>query len=718
MNTKKILLFLTLTISLILFSACDLEINEKENDVESILYNKIKIENQTNITEDIELMPKVTHEGIDYNVVWFSNNETVVSRQGKVTRESEHKFVELSAKVEDFEKIKKFELVVIRQMTELETAKRAFNLNEINPEVTTNIQLPTSYTHNEKQYSVTYTSSHEAITNTGEFTAPVNDEIVEITATASNGSNTFTKTFKFIAKANKLYTNYISDLIFSTYIEGSSYNKAFQIYNGTGQTILLDNYKIVFLVNKTTEETMKLSQKIEHNESISFIYDDSRNVIVDSKNRNMMFNIPINGDDVIELYKIDNNEEKLVDTIGSLDYVTENTEPLKDITITRKTNILIPNPEFNIDEWDTHIKDTNTLTSTSFDVSAQADTDKVKPTIISNKGKSTNIYQGFNNIDFKTYFNVTDNVDENINTTNAIIQFDKDLDKYLLEEYTLTYFVSDSAGNYSAYTIKINVIAEGKIPLSDAAIAYYKSLQNGLTGEALKNALNDLISNHITFPYTSNTTDTWDILRDVDEDPNNPNNIIGIYSGLSLPKGCQDTVTPPDYCNGVEWNREHVWSKSRGDFGEEPPAGTDIHHLFAEERTMNSTKNNRFFTDCNTDDEVDIVDRGYGNYTCNEWHFEPRDDVKGDVARIIFYMAVRYEGENGELDLEIFNDGSYETDKGSKLPYYGDLEVLLAWHLADPVSEQEVKRNEKVYGYQKNRNPFIDYPEFVELVFG
>ncbi len=726
MNIKKIILVILIVFISMNFLGCTLgesteknktdEKNEARENLENILYNKIKIDNQNNVEEDIELIYNIEYENKKYNVNWTSNNEHVVNANGEVNRQDEHKFVELSAKIEGFDRNKKFDLIVIKNLTLLEESKRNFNLNDINLEIYNDIELPNTYNFNNKVYNVSYTSDKMSISNTGNFTAPNQDEIVTITATVNMETHTFSKNFKFVAKANKVYTNYISDLIFSSYIEGSNYNKAFQIYNGTGQVIVLNNYKIKFLHNMENDYYINLSGKINHNESISFIYNNESNNIIDSINRNIKFDVNTNGDDIIELYKNTSNEEILIDAIGSKNYLSKNINGLKDITLNRKSDISNPNANFDILEWDPYEKDTNNLESMIFNVFSDGDVDKISPNISLVNNKTTNVYQGFEEIDFASYFNIKDNFDETVDFSSAVMSLDKQLDKYLLDTYQISYFISDNAGNFSAYKLKINIVSEGKIPLSDAAIKYYENIGD-LTGVDLKKALNGLISNHNTFPYTIDDIDTWDILKDVDEDPNNPNNILGIYSNLSIPKGCQDTVNPPDYCNGIEWNREHVWSKSRGDFGEMPPAGTDIHHLFAEEKIMNSIKNNRFFTSCNEENDYNVVDREYGNYTCNEWHFEPRDEIKGDVARIIFYMAVRYEGENGEVDLEIFNNNDYDTSKSSKNPYYGDLNVLLMWHLLDPVSEREVVRNEKVFGYQGNRNPFIDYPEFVEKIF-
>ena len=90
------------------------------------------------------------------------------------------------------------------------------------------------------------------------------------------------------------------------------------------------------------------------------------------------------------------------------------------------------------------------------------------------------------------------------------------------------------------------------------------------------------------------------------------------------------------------------------------------------------------------------------------------NEVKGDVARMIFYMAVAY--DDAELDLEVVNDP--DEDKDLKLPVYGDIDDLLRWHLEDPVSEKEIMRNQVIYTYQGNRNPFIDKPELVSMIWG
>ncbi|MCF7926346.1 MAG: endonuclease [Candidatus Izimaplasma sp.] len=314
----------------------------------------------------------------------------------------------------------------------------------------------------------------------------------------------------------------------------------------------------------------------------------------------------------------------------------------------------------------------------------------------------------------------TDNLDD-----TCTVKIDGDVNTSSLGTYLIVFRATDSLGNEIEITFTVEVIEfiDPSVYIPDG---YYLNIE-GLTGEDLKSALNDIITSHIEYPYTDDETDVWDILRAADEDPENPDNVLLFYTGVSWPKACQDTITPPDYCEAemygelrtIEWNREHIWSKSRGGFTNDSDLGayTDTHHLVAAERRMNSIKNNRLFEDCHDGDDTNIEDRGYGNYTCNDWEFEPRDEVKGDVARMLFYMAVRYEGETGDLvDLELADDPDASRD--SFLPLYGDIDDLLRWHLEDPVREEEILRNEVIFSYQGNRNPFIDMPELAELIWG
>ncbi len=250
--------------------------------------------------------------------------------------------------------------------------------------------------------------------------------------------------------------------------------------------------------------------------------------------------------------------------------------------------------------------------------------------------------------------------------------------------------------------IAINIF--GQIPAG-----YYDSAE-GLQGEELKAALHNIIDNHIEFPYTDSGTDVWDILKESDRDPANSDNVILFYTGWSNPAGL-----PGEEYSVAKWSREHVWAKSRGDFGTDEGPGTDCHHLRPADISVNSARNNRWFNYC--DEEYYDAGIPTGCYTSStDWFWQPRNEVKGDVARMIFYMATRYEGDAvGEPDLEVID--YIPSDNYTTEPIHAKLDALLAWNEEDPVDDFERNRNEVVYSYQGNRNPFIDHPEYVDAIF-
>ena len=234
---------------------------------------------------------------------------------------------------------------------------------------------------------------------------------------------------------------------------------------------------------------------------------------------------------------------------------------------------------------------------------------------------------------------------------------------------------------------------------------YDRALQ--VSGAELKDALHEIIRGHKAYPYTASTTDVWDILKETDRDTANPENVILFYSGWSV-------NAAQEYNSGKGWTRESVWATSHGNLGTSKGAGTDVHHIRPADHSVNSARNNKDF-DVGGNPYID----GDGPTGCfsdaDSW--EPRDAVKGDVARMLFYMAVRYEGTNGEPDLELVDEVNTmrlnEPGKG----FHGKLSALLSWHQADPPDSLERKRNDIIYTYQGNRNPFIDHPEFVGKIW-
>ena len=225
---------------------------------------------------------------------------------------------------------------------------------------------------------------------------------------------------------------------------------------------------------------------------------------------------------------------------------------------------------------------------------------------------------------------------------------------------------------------------------------YYIGTED-LSGPALKSVLHSKIKGHKRFPYTSSGTDTWDILKLTDKDTSNCANVLLIYSGLSV-------NAAQEYNNANGWTREHVWAKSHGFPNESDTAYTDTHHLRPEKDNVNSARGNKDF-DYGGSPYTSIP----GTFTDSD-SWEPRDAVKGDVARIMFYMAVRYQGPSYNLELVDYTGTPNQA-------IFGKLSTLLEWNRLDPPSDFERNRNDVIQSFQLNRNPFIDRPEFVDLIY-
>jgi endonuclease I len=239
------------------------------------------------------------------------------------------------------------------------------------------------------------------------------------------------------------------------------------------------------------------------------------------------------------------------------------------------------------------------------------------------------------------------------------------------------------------------------------SIGYYYASATGITsGSALKLALYDIIKGHTKVTYTQAT----ESLKTTDQDPNNANNVIFLYTGRS-----QDKETFVGSTNNQDyWNREHVWAKSHGFPTESLDAYSDLHHLRVSDVSVNSARGNLDFG--NVAHTVgNIVSDTYASGSTYSYsdgtYFEPRDEVKGDVARMMFYMAVRYQGAS-ELNLSLVNG---TTTDG--VPQFGNLAALLAWNLSDRVDSLERFRHERIYQIQANRNPFVDRPEWASIIW-
>ncbi|WP_028889970.1 endonuclease [Tenacibaculum ovolyticum] len=229
---------------------------------------------------------------------------------------------------------------------------------------------------------------------------------------------------------------------------------------------------------------------------------------------------------------------------------------------------------------------------------------------------------------------------------------------------------------------------------------YYNGTNITNTGQQLKTNLALLIQQGTTGSYTPGV---WNVLKQTDLDPNNANNVLLIY-GYNDTDGDSKTDRTRSKNNnggnsGTDWNREHTYPKSLGspNLGTSGP-GSDIHHLRSSDVSMNSNRGSRPF--------IDVVGGGNARAFNNGWY--PGDEWKGDVARMMMYMYLRYENR-----CKLTKVGTGATTFNAEIP-----DIFLEWNVQDPVSQYEINRNVIVEGIQGNRNPFIDNPAFATAIWG
>jgi hypothetical protein len=241
---------------------------------------------------------------------------------------------------------------------------------------------------------------------------------------------------------------------------------------------------------------------------------------------------------------------------------------------------------------------------------------------------------------------------------------------------------------------------------STAPTGYYSSLE-GKSGLALKQAIKDIISNS-NVVRVQNYGDAYTVLKTADQNPENSGQVWMIYDELPISKIDYQT----DNSIVGKWNREHIYCQSRlgipstfipnstsdgmniwrltTGFDDIEASHDDTHHIRAVGGQENSSRNNRNFG----------VDYNGPSGTLGSW--------RGDVARAIFYMALRYNRLNVE------NGNPSDTPAG----HIGDLATLLTWNTTDASDDFEMNRNNVVYAWQMNRNPFIDYPMLADYIWG
>ncbi len=249
------------------------------------------------------------------------------------------------------------------------------------------------------------------------------------------------------------------------------------------------------------------------------------------------------------------------------------------------------------------------------------------------------------------------------------------------------------------------------LPPATDLVTYYATAAN-LTGTTLQAALQNIIDDHVVIDY--GTVD--EVMKVIDQDAVNPNNVRLLYSNASLPKTA--FVGTEGTGNATSWNREHVWPRNDG-VGDNGPDFSDLHHLFPAQVNVNSLRSARSFDEGDNDESDPFAPESFRDFSQDTW--EPLARDKGIVARAMLYMMTRYDGSDPlTTDLVLVNNPVFAgSDQGVR-------DTLLAWNRAYPPTDYERARNNAIYAgvkigsttyAQGNRNPFTDFPQFADAIF-
>ncbi|WP_373057367.1 Ig-like domain-containing protein [Zunongwangia sp. H14] len=247
-------------------------------------------------------------------------------------------------------------------------------------------------------------------------------------------------------------------------------------------------------------------------------------------------------------------------------------------------------------------------------------------------------------------------------------------------EDTFTYTIcdDDAEATCSTATVTVSVIEAISFNIPSELEDYYEdmafSTDADLTYQSLSQFTNEMHTTQLAY------TDRHDYLYDADADPNDPDNVILMYSGERRP---DDEFQLGDLDDGETYNTEHIYPQSKLNY---EIAENDLHHMRVADVNINSERLNYPYTD------------GNGTYKLvdgNKWF--PGDDWRGDVARMVMYINLSY---------------------GDSFDEVGSLDLFLEWNREDPVSAFEIQRNNVIEGAQGNRNPFIDNPYLATLIWG
>ena len=244
-------------------------------------------------------------------------------------------------------------------------------------------------------------------------------------------------------------------------------------------------------------------------------------------------------------------------------------------------------------------------------------------------------------------------------------------------------------------------------------VGYYNGVDQK-TSDAVLEALFQKIKNHTVISYSNleNYYERTDWRAD--------GTMWDMYSTCEFTMA-EANVSQKAVCDG--WNKEHSIPQSW--FGKKSPMKSDLFHVYPTDARVNNFRSNLPYGECAGSNGTGITNNTgkhalgkvgtstFPGYTGKV--FEPDDEYKGDFARTYFYMVARYRDQ--ALNVSFEGAKVFTKNGTTNLTDYA-VKLFLKWHREDPVSQKEIDRNEAVFGIQKNRNPFIDYPYLAEYIWG
>ena len=260
-------------------------------------------------------------------------------------------------------------------------------------------------------------------------------------------------------------------------------------------------------------------------------------------------------------------------------------------------------------------------------------------------------------------------------------------------------------------------------PVSDNSDSYYAAIA-GKSGYQLKSALYEIIKDHNSRGYSA----VWNLINeaDIDDYYDKDLTILDIYSEKVLGSDSYNYKPSTNQCGQYRkesdcYNREHSFPKSWFG-GKIEPMNSDGHHIFATDGFVNAKRGNWPYGEVGFSTYISSNGSKVGladpTTQFNGIVFEPIDEFKGDLARAYFYIATRYEDQISAWEGNSVNSDAALNGNNSSVFEPWLLELLKRWHKLDHVDQKERDRNNKVYRFQGNRNPYIDHPEFVFMIWG